>query len=209
MFKNILQREASMRHSRHHKDRTRQRIVEAAGRLFAARGYAATSIEDIMRGCGLTRGAFYAYFGSKSALYGEAIDHVASRGELAGDATGRIGEDDWLESALGEDASSFAFLATDVASDEPGVRNACGRTFRALSERLRSCAGRPPRQEGAILSTLAMIIGALAVAQTTDDAELRRKLLASCRENARTLLDSAGAPLSYFWEPAAEFRCAM
>lgn len=192
-----------MRYPRRHKEGTRRRIVESAERLFAARGYTATSIEDIMRGCGLTRGAFYAHFASKGALYAEAIGRAASCGALAGDATGRISDDGWVDSLLGEDAdaSSLAFLAADVLNPEPGVRDAYGRAFMALGERLQGCAGRPPREEGQILPALAMAVGALAVAQTTDDADLRRRLLASCRETARELLERGNAPLSFFWEP--------
>lgn len=160
-----------MRYSRQHKDRSRRRIVESATHLFAAGGYGATSIEDIMRDCGLTRGAFYAHFRSKRSLYDEAIGQAAASGALTRDATGRIGEDNWLESMLYEDgeASGLGFLAADVASDEPEVRSAYGR----------------------------------AVAQATDDSELRRKLLASCRESARAILESGSRPLSFFWEPPA------
>ncbi len=192
-----------MRYSRQHKGRTRRRIVESAAHLFTARGYATTSIEDIMRDCGLTRGAFYAHFRSKSGLYDEAIGHAAARGSLARDATGRIGEDSWVESVFGEDgdASGLAFLAADVVSEEPEVRSAYGRAFWALSERLRASAGRAPCEEGSILSALALVVGARAVAQATDDAELRRKLLASCRESASAILESGSTPLSFFWEP--------
>ncbi len=61
-----------MRYSRGQKDLTRQRILESAARLFATQGYAAISIEEVMRACGLTRGGFYAHFRSKAALYREA-----------------------------------------------------------------------------------------------------------------------------------------
>ncbi|HLF23676.1 MAG TPA: TetR family transcriptional regulator, partial [Burkholderiales bacterium] len=71
-----------MRYSIGHKRKTRQKILASACRLFAAKGLAATSIEDIMRDCALTRGAFYAHFESKGQLYRDAIGHVASLGQL-------------------------------------------------------------------------------------------------------------------------------
>lgn len=188
-----------MRYPRRHKHHTRRRILASAARLFSARGYAATSIEDIMRGCDLTRGAFYAHFASKGALYREAL----ACGGVAGDPTGRIGGDSWVEEALTESASGLSFLATDLASDSREVRAACGRVFGELSGRLLGCPGRTPAQEGPVLSALAMVVGALAVAQVTEDAELKGRLLAACRENARALLERGGAPVSYFWEPAA------
>ena len=51
--------------------RIRAEIFEHAGRLFRLRGYAGTSIDDIMLAAGLTRGAFYAHFKSKDDLFAE------------------------------------------------------------------------------------------------------------------------------------------
>ena len=48
-------------------------IFQHAGRLFRLRGYAGTSIDDIMLAAGLTRGAFYAHFESKEDLFAEVI----------------------------------------------------------------------------------------------------------------------------------------
>jgi AcrR family transcriptional regulator len=44
--------------------------------LFNQRGFARVSIDDIMRGAGLTRGGFYAHFETKGALYAEAVLHI-------------------------------------------------------------------------------------------------------------------------------------
>lgn len=47
---------------------TRRHILAIAGRLFAERGYAGTSLNDIVRSSGLTKGAVYFHFSSKEAL---------------------------------------------------------------------------------------------------------------------------------------------
>ena len=53
---------------------TRERLLDAAMELFARQGYAATSIADIQRACGLSpgSGALYKHFPSKKALLQEA-----------------------------------------------------------------------------------------------------------------------------------------
>lgn len=53
---------------------TRERLLDAAMALFAQQGYAATSIADIQRACGLSpgSGALYKHFPSKKALLQEA-----------------------------------------------------------------------------------------------------------------------------------------
>jgi TetR/AcrR family transcriptional repressor of nem operon len=56
-----------------HREKLRARIIESARRLFNRYGFNDVSIAQIMRGAGLTHGAFYTYFDSKSALYCEAL----------------------------------------------------------------------------------------------------------------------------------------
>ena len=62
-----------MPYSPEHRARTRERIVRSAQVLFNRHGFEGTSIDGIMAEAGLTRGAFYKYFGKKSDLYAEAI----------------------------------------------------------------------------------------------------------------------------------------
>ncbi len=44
-------------------------MLETAGRLFAARGYAAVSMDDIAADVGVSKPMLYNYFGSKQGLY--------------------------------------------------------------------------------------------------------------------------------------------
>jgi|HubBroStandDraft_1064217.scaffolds.fasta_scaffold92698_2 TetR/AcrR family transcriptional repressor of nem operon len=188
-----------MRYSRQQKSMTRSRILASAGRLFAARGFAATSIDDIMCDCELTRGGFYAHFSSKSELYCEAMGRQPLGAPTPVDDVEAV-----LNACLNPER--LAFFATDVASGEPGVRMAYAGAFKNLSARLRDCARRSTHcSEESALSATAMIVGALAVAHTTDDTDLRRNLLRSCREHAKVLLEGGGfsAPL-LFWAPGAE-----
>jgi len=60
------------------KERTRQRLLAEAQRLFRERGYAATSLEQIAEAADVTKGAIYGHFASKEDLLLSAIE--ASRG---------------------------------------------------------------------------------------------------------------------------------
>jgi AcrR family transcriptional regulator len=68
----------------HQPSDTKERIVQAALRLFAARGYHNTGIADILRESGVNRGTLYYYFPSKKELGFAAIDEqirlMAERG---------------------------------------------------------------------------------------------------------------------------------
>jgi TetR/AcrR family transcriptional repressor of nem operon len=56
----------------------RRRILDAAMHLVRAKGYAATSIDDLCKAAGLTKGAFFYHFASKEALALATADHFAS-----------------------------------------------------------------------------------------------------------------------------------
>ncbi|MBI5957204.1 MAG: TetR family transcriptional regulator [Chloroflexi bacterium] len=48
---------------------TREKLIRAALRAFSEKGYGGTRLEEIAELAGLTRGAIYHHFGSKSELY--------------------------------------------------------------------------------------------------------------------------------------------
>src|SRR5215472_15817138 len=56
-----------------HREKIRQKIIQAARRLFNQRGFENVSINEIMGAAGLTRGRFYSYFASKTELYAETL----------------------------------------------------------------------------------------------------------------------------------------
>jgi AcrR family transcriptional regulator len=56
------------------KERTRQRLLTEAQRLFRERGYAATSLEQIAEAAEVTKGAIYGHFASKEDLMLSALE---------------------------------------------------------------------------------------------------------------------------------------
>jgi TetR/AcrR family transcriptional repressor of nem operon len=54
---------------------TRRCILDEAALSFARRGYAGTSLNDVIKATGLTKGAFYFHFSSKEALALEVFRH--------------------------------------------------------------------------------------------------------------------------------------
>jgi AcrR family transcriptional regulator len=55
---------------------TRQLLVSVARELFTEQGYAATSIEEIIKRAGVARGALYHHFPGKDALFRAVYDEV-------------------------------------------------------------------------------------------------------------------------------------
>lgn len=91
---------------------TRQALIDSAGELFAARGYHATSIEDVVRRARVTRGALYHHFAGKQELFEAVFEEQEAR--VAGQIAAAFArEDDALRQAL---AGLDAFL--DACLDE-------------------------------------------------------------------------------------------
>lgn len=57
-------------------DRRRQEVVATAARLFAERGYQATSMQDLVEATGLAAGGLYHYIGSKERLLIRICDEL-------------------------------------------------------------------------------------------------------------------------------------
>ena len=62
-----------MRYAQDHKQATRKRILEAAGRRFKADGIDGAGVAAVMTDAGLTNGAFYAHFKSKEDLVANVL----------------------------------------------------------------------------------------------------------------------------------------
>lgn len=60
-------------------DRTKQHIVEQAAGLFNRKGFAGTSMSDIMEATGLTKGGLYGNFESKELIAIQAFDYAFGR----------------------------------------------------------------------------------------------------------------------------------
>jgi len=54
----------------------REKLVQQAVRLFRAKGYSATSVDEIVRACGTTKGGLYHHFSGKDDLVIASIERV-------------------------------------------------------------------------------------------------------------------------------------
>lgn len=58
---------------------TRAALIQEATNLFAERGFAATSLDDVARAANVTRGAVYHHFAGKQALFEAVVDEQEQR----------------------------------------------------------------------------------------------------------------------------------
>jgi len=74
---------------------TRQLLISVARELFAERGYAATSVEEIIQRAGVARGALYHHFAGKDALFRAVYDEVQTETASRVVAAALAGPEPW------------------------------------------------------------------------------------------------------------------
>jgi len=188
---------------------TRARIVERAAELFAERGIAATSVDEVLAAAGAGKGQFYHYFRGRDELAAAAVGHRCAQ-VVAGltQALGGVSSLAGLEQALAAFIAGFeqtgmpgcpiGSLAAEVADRNEGARRQAAAGFDAW-ERLLADALERMRQRGELradtqpanLATglLASIEGGMVLSQAHKD-------IAPLRIAAETGLRQVRAQLS-------------
>ncbi len=176
-----------------HKQRTRERILASARRLFKERGYGGVSVDGVMAEAGLTRGGFYAHFRSKDDLIAAALDEPVLVSFLCKYETGRE-PPRWTRSVLEEYLGALhrdhpatgcplAAHGGEIRRAAPGIRAAftaqADQAAAALSERLPGTADERFREA---LGILALLVGGVTLARAVDDTQFSDAILAACRD---------------------------
>ncbi len=69
-----------MRNTKEDTDQTIQALLDSALKVFSREGYAAARLEDVAKEAGVTRGAIYRHYGSKTALFARLVEETAQTG---------------------------------------------------------------------------------------------------------------------------------
>jgi TetR/AcrR family transcriptional regulator, transcriptional repressor for nem operon len=91
-----------MPYSKEHKEKSREKILASAHKLFTSRGYDAVSINKVMAACKMTRGAFYSHFKSKGDLYRQALTYGIAEAKLINLIPESLGDESIDEESMGE-----------------------------------------------------------------------------------------------------------
>jgi TetR/AcrR family transcriptional repressor of nem operon len=183
-----------MRYSADHKDRVREKIVQAASRRFRRRG-SEVAIADLMRDLKLTHGGFYRHFKGKEELFNEALlaSAAQNRSRMAAAAAAAPGRE--LEAIITRylsllhcensgEGCPIAALTTEIARHPRSTRAVFDRMLRGLAaEYARFMPGATAAErENTAMVLFAGMAGALNLARTTTDEGLRRAILDQARK---------------------------
>lgn len=184
-----------MRVSRVQAAENRQTVINVASRLFRERGFDGIGLKDLMKGAGLTQGAFYKQFASKEDLAAQAsrraLESAFNRWSAAAAANPkdplgaviafylstehREGKMDGCPIvALGSDA---ARQGSDVkASFEAGIKAHLEILGRFIAE----TDGEVPK--GRAMAILSTMVGALTLSRVVNDPDLAQAFLDAAAE---------------------------
>ena len=190
-----------MRYGKEHKQATRRRILETAGRRFKRDGIDGSGIATLMADAGLTNGAFYAHFASKQELVATAVaDQLRNQRESLGTlAPGRAGVEQYVREYLSvehrdnpDDGCPSAALLDEIGRCTQATKRAYTDGLLAMVDDIaaRLAPDDPPSARAKTLSVFALMVGTLQLSRALADRQLADAVLEQGIHNALALLDA-------------------
>lgn len=190
-----------MRYGADQKERTRQRVLAEASRAIRADGPHRVGVAEVMKRAGLTHGGFYAHFGSKEELVGEALDFMfdeaaaVSGGWAAGETPQaalasyiRV----YLSRAHRDDRASgcpLPALGAELPRMNEDARERFAQGLSRMTARLGVLLDGADRPGGEATSVLNEMVGALVLSRATPDPVQSDRILAETRRSLLRRLD--------------------
>jgi TetR/AcrR family transcriptional repressor of nem operon len=193
-----------MRVSRAQAAENRQNVIDVASRLFRDRGFDGIGLKDLMKGAGLTQGAFYKQFASKEDLAAQASSRaLANTSRRWSDAIAANPKDplgavmafylsmEHRERRMG--GCPIAALGADAARQSGEVKasfEAGIKTQLAMLDRLIAQAyGKKPN--GKALAIFSTMVGAVTLARVVNDPDLAQAFLDAATKQVRAVITNA------------------
>ncbi len=174
-----------MRYSAEHKQETKRRILEAAGRGFRKEGFGLIGVDGLARGAGVTSGAFYGHFRSKveafrASLIGglsefrDAIEGFQARGQGWVEALADFYFTERVTCDLA-DGCALPSLGGDVARGDAKTKAAFQKEYlRLVATLAKGLPGKSDEErEARALVMTALLSGGVTIARSVRDKTMR------------------------------------
>ncbi len=194
----------------------RTRLLEAARDVIRARGFSATTVDDLCAEAGVTKGAFFHHFDSKEALGVAAAEFWAETTSEFFEQAPYHGHDDPLDRILayvdfrkgiidGELAEFTCLVGTmtqEVYSSYPAIRDACAASILGHAATLEPDLQAAMDQRGIAADwtpaslarhTQAVLQGAFILAKATGDRDVARDSVDHLKRYLQLLFQPAAA----------------
>jgi TetR/AcrR family transcriptional regulator, transcriptional repressor for nem operon len=184
------------RYANEHKDETRRRIIESAGRRFKRDGIDGSGVATLMKDAGLTNGAFYAHFVSKEDLVATAVADQLRR-QRTSVGTDSPGLEQFVREYLSiehrdspEDGCPSAALLDEIGRSTDAVKQAfTDGLLVAIDEMATGLAPDDPQSaQVKALTVFGMMVGTMQLSRALTDRRLADAVLEQGVQNALALL---------------------
>jgi len=187
----------AMRVSREQAAQNRERVLDAAAKLFRERGFGGVGVAELMKAAGLTHGAFYGQFESKDDLMAQACARAFEGSLERWRKAAARSPDDPLSAVVASYVSTLhrdqpgdgcvvAALGAEAAREGPALRRVITDGTRSLLDALSGLVpgeSKAERRQRAA-ATLASMVGALVLARALDDEALSKDILRAVKVTA-------------------------
>ena len=191
--------ERVVRYGKEHKQATRQRIIETAGRRLKRDGIDGSGIATLMADAGLTNGAFYAHFASKDDLVASVVEEELRLQAAAFSvlAPGLAGVEQLVRAYLSpahrdhRDAGCpSAALLDEIGRSTDATKDAYTTGAKTFIEEIASriAPGDPKSARGRALILFTMIVGTLQLSRAVADRDHSDEALTQGLEYAVSFL---------------------
>jgi TetR/AcrR family transcriptional regulator, transcriptional repressor for nem operon len=191
--------ESVARYSQEHKEATRKRIIETAGRRFKQDGIDSSGVATLMADAGLTNGAFYAHFASKDDLVASVIEEELRLQAQAFGALpdGLAGVEQLVRAYLSPEhrdhrdlGCTSAALLDEIGRSTDAAKEAYTAGTQTVVEEIaiHLDPDDPEAAHGRALILFTMIVGTLQVSRAVVDRQVSDETLAQGVRHALALL---------------------
>ena len=179
------------------KEKSHERILREAARLFRERGVESTSVADVMKAAGLTHGGFYKHFPSKQALvaaaFRRASDELLAEVERAPDEAARArARARYIARYLSPEHAMnaghgcpLAALGSEIARSDGPVKKQAMETLERVAAALAPDDDQASNGKG--LAMMALLLGTVTLARLAGTPEPGQKILDAGRKGADAL----------------------
>ena len=190
-----------VRYRKEHKQATRRRIIQTAGRRFKRDGIDGSGIATLMADAGLTNGAFYAHFASKEDLVATAVaDQLRDqRASVSAQTPDLAGLEQYVRAYLSvehrdnpDDGCPSAALLDEIGRCTQATKRAYTDGLLAMVDDIaaRLAPEDPPSARAKTLGVFALLVGTLQLSRALADPQLADQVLDQGIHNALALLDA-------------------
>jgi TetR/AcrR family transcriptional repressor of nem operon len=182
------------RYGKQHKQTTRRRIIEAAGRRLKRDGIDGSGLATLMGDAGLTNGAFYAHFDSKEDLVATTVaDQLRKQRETYSAQSPEEIVRGYLSTQHRDDIEGgcpSAALLDEIARSSDAVKHAYTDGQAAVIDDVASrlAPDDPLSARVRTLGVFALMVGTLQVSRALADRQLADDVLEQGVQNALALL---------------------